>query len=230
MGLGCGVAAAQTSATLPITSFGHIVADPAYGYLFISSPNDNEILVTSLTGQEVTTIGGQDGVEGIALSADGSTLYAALGSGDAVTAISATTLEQSASYPLPAGDAPFDVAVQSGDVWVSYSVEATGEGAIGDIDVSASSPAFATQANMGGWSGGPEIAADPEGTGVLVAAETGTSPSSVASYNVSADPATVIAQNLTAFDNCDNEGDLAVVPGGADFILACGVPQGAEDE
>ena len=219
VGLGSGVAAAQVGATLPITSFGQIVADTVSGYLFISDPDQNEILVTNLTGQEVATIGDQDGVDGIALSSDGSTLYAALGAGDAVTAISTSTLAQTASYPLPAGDAPQDVAVQSGDVWVSYSTATAGEGAIGDIDLTASTPAFETQANMGGWASAPQIAADPQDTGVLIAAEPDVSDTATASYDVSADPATVTDQ--ATITSCGTEQDLAVVPGGGYFILAC---------
>jgi hypothetical protein len=222
VGFGSGVAAAQTGAALPITSFGQILADPPAGYLFISSPDQNEILVTNLTGQEVTAIGDQDGVAGMALSSDGSVLYAALGTGDAVTAISTSTLTQTASYPLPAGDTPLDVAAQSGGIWVSYGTGTAGEAAIGDIDVSASTPAFQTQANMGGWASAPQIAADPQDSGVLVAAVPGETPDTVASYNVSANPATVTDE--ATITNCENEEDLAVVPGGADFILACGWP------
>src|ERR1700723_3721308 len=68
---------ADTTVALPITSFYQVVVDSAHGHLFISqgSSSVNEILVTNLAGQEVTTIGGQDGVTGIALSPDGSTLY-----------------------------------------------------------------------------------------------------------------------------------------------------------
>jgi hypothetical protein len=49
------------------------------------------------------------------------------------------------------------------------------------------------------------------------------SPSSVASYDVTADPATVRAQSVS-FQNCSNESDLAVVPGGLQLVLACGAP------
>ena len=223
VGLASGVAAAQTTTSLSITSFNQIVADPASGYLFISSPEQSEILVTNLTGQQVATIGDQDGVEGLALSSDGGTLYAALGTSDAVTAISTSSLAQTASYSLPAGDAPQDVAVQSGDVWVSYNTGTAGEAAIGDINISASTPGFETQANMGGWYSAPEIAADPQDTGVLVAAVPGLDPAPVASYDVAVDPATVTDQE-NSFANCENETDLAVVPGGSDFILACGSP------
>jgi ribosomal protein S11 len=208
-----------------MTSFYQVVADTAHGHLFISqgSNSQNHIIVTDLTGKQVASITGQDGVMGLALSADGSTLYAALSAGHAVTAIDTSTLQQTASYPVGNANTPADVAVQSGKVWVSYDTGTAGQAAIGDIDLSAVSPAFATQAAMGGWYAAPQLAADPSDTGVLVAAEPGMSPSSVASYDVTADPATVRAQSVS-FQNCSNESDLAVVPGGLQLVLACGAP------
>ena len=216
---------ADTVTSLPIASFYQIVADTAHGHLFISqgSSSYSHIIVTNLAGQEVTAIAGQDGVTGIALSPDGKTLYAALGSAHAVSAIDTATLKQTASYPVGNGNTPVDVAVQSGKVWVSYNTGSVGSATIGDIDLSAKPPAFQTQAAMGGWYAAPELAADPHDTGVLVAAEPGMDPASVASYNVSVDPATVRAQSAS-FNNCDNQQDLAVVPGGSEFILACGWP------
>ena len=70
-----GNARADTTASLPITSFYQVVADTAHGHVFISqgSSSLNEIVVTNLAGQDVTTITGQEGVMGIALSPDGST-------------------------------------------------------------------------------------------------------------------------------------------------------------
>jgi hypothetical protein len=208
--------------TLPITSFYQIVADPAHGHLYISqgSSTENDILVTNLSGREIGTITGQDGVMGLALSADGSTLYAALSTGDAVTAIDTTTLQQTASYPLAAGDAPAHLALQSGKVWVSYSTSTPADAAIGDIDLTATTPAFETQAATSGWYSPPVLAGDPSDTGILVAAVQGLSPSSIISYDVAADPATVDGQG-TIF-SCANAGDLAVLPGGADFLVTCG--------
>ncbi len=224
--LPAGNASASTDTALPITSFYQIVVDSAHGHIFISqgSSSLNEIIVTNLAGQEVTTITGQDGVMGIALSPDGGTLYAALSSNHAVTAIDTTTLQQTASYPLGDANIPLDVAVQSGKVWVSYDTGTVGASTIGDIDLSAVTPAFETQAAMGGWYSAPELAGDPQGTGVLVAVEPGESPAAAASYNVTVDPATVLAQSASLTPQCDNEGDLAVVPGGSGFILACGAP------
>ena len=214
---------ADTTASLPITSFGRIVADTAHGHLFLSSSSQNEILVTDLTGQPVATITGQDGVRGLALSPDSSTLYAALASSQAVTAIDTATLQQTASYPLGSGNTPRDVAVQSGKVWVSYNESGAYQGAIGDIDLSAGNPTFQAQAAMGEWYSAPDLAADPQDTGVLIAAQPGADPSTVASFSVSADPPTAAVQP-TRFENCAFEEDLAVVPGGSEFIMACDSP------
>jgi hypothetical protein len=205
------------------------VADPAHDELFISqgSSSLNNIIVTNLQGEKVATIGGQDGVMGIALSQDGSTLYAALSGDHAVSAISTSTLEQTASYPIGDGNTPQDVAVQAGKVWVSYNTGVDGEAAIGDINLTASPPTFETQAATSGclvgqpcWYSAPELAADSDDSGVLVAMEPGQDPAEDASFDVLTDPIT-----LTALDEddigCGDAGDLAVVPGGAEFLLAC---------
>ena len=223
--LPAGIAHADSTTALQITSFYQIVADTAHSHLFISqgSSSQNHIVVTDLSGKQVTTIAGQNGVVGIALSPDGKTLYAALGASHAVTAINTATLMQTASYPIGNANTPRDVAVQSGKIWVSYDTGTAGAAAIGDIDLTANTPAFETQSAMGGWYAAPEIAADPLDAGVLIAAEPDLSPTSVASYDATVNPAAVLAQSVS-FNNCSNQRDLAVVPGGSEFILACGAP------
>jgi hypothetical protein len=223
--LSADLAHADTTTALQITSFYQIVADTVHNHLFISqgSSSQNHIVVTDLSGKQVTTIAGQNGVVGLALSQDGKTLYAALGASHAVTAINTATLMQTASYPIGNANTPRDVAVESGKVWVSYDTGTAGAAAIGDIDLTANTPAFETQSAMGGWYAAPEIAADPQNAGVLIAAEPDLSPTSVASYDTTVDPAAVRAQSVS-FNNCSNQRDLAVVPGGSEFILACGAP------
>jgi hypothetical protein len=223
--LPAGTSLADSSATLPITSFGQMVVDTAHGHIFFSqgSASENSILVTTLTGQTVTTISGQDGVMGIALSADGSTLYAALSASDEVSAISTATLQQTATYALPSGDAPQSLAVQSGKLWVSYTTSTPQTAAIGDIDLTAATPAFEAQSTMGGWSEAPELAADPGNSGVLaaLAVDAYVSTGSIATYNTTPDPASVLTQSGWPGDDCGNAGGLAVVPGGADYLLSC---------
>jgi Bacterial Ig-like domain (group 3) len=212
-------ASAAAPVSLPISSYYQMVVDAAHGHIFISqgSSSQDGILVTDLSGQVVTTITGQSSVVGLALSPDGSTLYAAVST--AVDAISTSTLAQTASYPMPAGDSPFNVAAQSGKIWVSYNTGAAFAAAIGYFDPSAASPTLQTPAAMSGWSSAPQIAADPQDTGVLVA--TGSSPTGLASYDTAANPVTTLAGSPTGPSGCSDEQDLAVSPGGSEFAVAC---------
>ena len=128
-----GPAHAGTVTGLPITSVYQVVAASAQGHVFISQgPDagaDAPIVVTNLSGTEVATIG--DGARGLALSANDETLYAAIG--DTVTAYSTTTLKQTASYPTP-GPA-WQVALQSGLLWVSYQNASSTLGEVGGINL-----------------------------------------------------------------------------------------------
>jgi YVTN family beta-propeller protein len=219
------VAQADSGTPLPIAGFDRIVADSAHGHLFISQGDysgSSQILVTDMLGDKVAAISGQDGAMGMVLSPDGTTLYVALASDDAVSAISTTTLRQTASYPLGAGNSPVDVAVQSGKIWVSYNTATAGSAAIGDINLAASAPAFQSQAAMGGWATAPNLSADPSDTGILVALVAPTNqPTLAASYNVAADPPAALARADLGPD-CGDSGDLAVLPGGAQVIVSCG--------
>jgi hypothetical protein len=214
-------ASAAAPVPLPISSYYQMVVDAAHGHIFISqgSSSQDGILVTDLSGQVITTITGQSSVVGIALSPDGSTLYDAVSG--AVNAISTSTLAQTASYPMPAGDSPFNVAAQSGKIWVSYSTGTLFAAAIGSFDPSAASPTLQTPAAMSGWFSAPQLAADPHDTGVLVATGTGSSATGLASYDTAADPVSTLAGSPTGPSPCSNEQDLAVSPGGSEFAVAC---------
>jgi hypothetical protein len=233
---------APTAVSLPITGYYQMAVDSADSRVFISqgSTGADSILVTDFSGNIVGTIAEPSAVEGIALSPNGSTLYAVLvGSSTvspAISVISAASLAPTTTYPLPAGDTPQDVAVQSGKLWVSYGTGAYSLAGIGDFDLSAASPVLETQSAMsGGWySTPPMLAADPTGTGnVLVATQQNVLDPTAVSYDTSADPVTVRAQGALsdcAGDDYDYAIDIAVVPGGAGFILACDAPQKAGEE
>ena len=227
--------AADTAVTLPLLSYFQMAVDSDHDHLFFSQgcSCENSILVTDFAGNTVTAIAGQTGVAGMTLSPDGSTLYAALTGAHEVTAISTATLRQVAAYRLPDGWTPLSVAVQSGKLWVSYEAPTDGgTAAIGDFDLSAANPALQTQRAMGNWDTGspPLIAADPSDAGnVLVAMQEASEPASVVSYDTATDPVTVRAQafqlvNGSGEDGCDNVQDIAVAPGGAQFVPACGLP------
>ncbi len=225
-----------SSVSLPVTGYYQMAVDSADGRVFFSqgSNGSDSIAVTDFSGRVLGAIAEPTAVQGITLSPDGSTLYAALvGSGTvspAISVISAASLTQTTTYQLPAGDVPQDVAVQSGKLWVSYGTPGTyGKAAIGDFDLSDASPALETQPAMGGWYSPPLLAADPAGAGnVLVAAQPDLLTPTIASYDTSADPVTVRAQGTVSDctgDEYDYVIDVAVAPGGAGFILACEIGQ-----
>ena len=218
--------------TLPIALFHTMVVDAAHGHLFFSQGYNrstakyyNDIVVTTLTGKLVTTIPGQDGVLGMVLSPDGTTLYASLATDDAVSAISTATLKETTRYPLGSGDSPYDVAVQSGKVWVSYF--GTTGAAVGAIDPAASpASAFTPQALPGIFPSVTQLAADPENSGTLVTAVAGGTSTSVGTYDVATSPVTMYNPPTSSVSPVcvNNDSDLAVVPGGTQFIWACGGP------
>ncbi len=209
-------AAAVTA--LPITSVYQVLADTAHGHVFISQGPlggaDAPIVVTNLTGTPVATIG--DGARGMALSADDKTLYAAIG--DSVTAFSTTTLKQTDSYATP-GPA-WQVALQSGRLWVGYQDSPYGE--IGAIDLGNGSATW-NVVPPGDWTDFPPVmAVDPSDNGILVTSSVGTTEAVTASYSVS-DPAAV-TQIASASLSC-GDSEPSVLPGGKTF-LCDGIPYG----
>lgn len=240
---------ADSAATLPqLTGFHQMVVDSANGYVFLSegissesllsgASNSTAIVVTDLTGTYITTLDAGDGVEGMALSSDGNTLYAALAATDQVAAIgvakgsiTATTTPTQTLYNLGTGDVPYSVALQSGDIWVSYDTTGTaGSGGIGAIDPTG--PTFESSAVPAEyWYYAPDLAADPADSNVLAAAEPDTIPAAAYTFGTGTDPGTALASASTGLGNgsegttCSTESQLLVLSGGSQLVAACSYP------
>src|SRR5258708_5345425 len=187
-----GAAHADSTTSVPqLTSFHQMLVDNSAGYIFLSEGLDSEqlltdgsndvsgIVVTNLSGSYVTTLDAGNGVEGLALSPDGKTLYAALAPDSAVAAIDVssitptTTTPTQSFYDLGAWEVPFDLAIQSGKLWVSFNPmqdSPAGESKIGYFDLSSANPSFVVPAAItDAWYSAPNLAADPGGSCVLVA-------------------------------------------------------------
>ena len=212
--------AATTVVTLPITQYSHLLIDPAHHHLFITSGSgSSSILVTDYSGQTVATIPNEAGATGLALSSDGSTVYAALTDGDAISAISTSSLSATARYATGTGTEPTYVAYSSGRIWFGYG--AATQGGIGSIDPSTSPATVTLNAASGFWYAAPILAATAGGE--LVAGEPGQSPDQVASYDVSSGTATVLAPEKYLFEAA-NLKSMAITPDGKDVVLAGSVP------
>ncbi|WP_031520083.1 hypothetical protein, partial [Streptomyces sp. NRRL F-5123] len=219
-------ASAQTASTavpLPIPHYAHMLVDPVHQHLFISGGADSgSILVTDYAGQTIATIDGETGADGLALSPDGSTVYAALGGADAISAVDTGTLTETARYGTGAGTDPQSVVWSAGKLWFGYGGAA--QGGIGSVDPAVDPAAVALRATGDSWYSAPILAATPGGE--LVAGEPGQSPAELASYDVSSGSAQVLHAPLylTSPTVSSNLADLAITPDGKDVITACGAP------
>jgi hypothetical protein len=213
----------STSVQLPISKYSHMLLDPAHQHIFFTGGSGSDsILVTDYSGNTVATIPNEPGATGLALSDDGSTVYAALTSGDAVSAISTSTLTETARYATGSGTDPTYVAYTSGKIWFGYGSYGGAQIGIGSIDPG-SSPATVTlnavqsSITLGGWA--PMLAASPNGE--LVAYEPEGEPAEMATFDVSSGTATVLApaQSLPSTGFLQS---LQITPDGRDVVTSSG--------
>lgn len=247
---GAGAARADSGMALPqLSSFHQILVDEQAGFVFLSEGQDSYgvltngaddipgIVVTDLAGDYVTTIDAGMGADGMALSSDGATLYAALEPDNTVAAIdvssitSATTTPTQAYWRLNGWEVPYSLAIQSGKLWVSYDPEQVSAGGaeIGYFDMSQADPSFDDQVGSefaGTWQQAPDLAADPSDGGVLIASGAARSDNEIASWNVAGDaPVTLVArQELDDTAGYECGGEETVLPGGGSFMTDCPAP------
>jgi hypothetical protein len=196
-----------------------MLVDAGHQHLFFSQGDGStSILVTDLSGTPVTTIADEPGATGLALSADGGTVYAALANGDAISAIDTGTLTESTRYPTGTGSEPVSVAGVGGKVWYGYTAD--GAGGIGSLDPAAAEPTATPQPDPAvQWSVAPLLAA---GADVLVAEEPEQNQSHVATFDVSSGNASLLANTYVGGGTATG---LEVTPDGAKVLLAA--PQAA---
>ncbi|MFD4413645.1 MULTISPECIES: hypothetical protein [unclassified Streptomyces] len=215
VGLTGSTAWADSTAALPLSHYSHMLVDAAHRHIFFSQgAGSTGILVTDLSGAPVTTLADEPGATGLALSADGGTLYAALADGDALAAIDTATLTESTRIPTGTGSAPVSVAVAGGRIWYGCTDPAGGKGVIGSVDPSAADPAATSQPSMSHWSAAPLLAT---GGGVLAAEEPQQNLSHVATFDVSSGTASVKADTLVHGGTATG---LQVTGDGARVLLA----------
>jgi hypothetical protein len=218
-----GSAAAGTitaDVALPLPTYSQMLVDPIHHHLFVTAGSgSSSILVTDYSGQTVATIPNEPGATGLALSDDGSTVYAALAHGDAISAISTTTLAETARYATGTGTDPAYVAYTSGRIWFGYGAPGS-HGAIGSIDPSTSPAAVTLSAvndPLASWYGAPKLKASPAGD--LVAGQPSSTPLQLASYDVSTGTAATLTP-MTTFNNYAFLTGMQITPDGKDVVVA----------
>ncbi|GAA4888462.1 hypothetical protein GCM10023237_02190 [Streptomyces coeruleoprunus] len=219
LGLGAPPAAADSSTELPVASHTDIVVDAAHQRVFISDAVSGSVVVTDYDGTLVQHITSEPGASGLVLSPDSSTLYVALRTADAISAIDTATLRETARYATGPGTAPTYPAVAGGKIWFGYGTEAQGN--IGWLDVSGPQPVVALDRVGRTWYSAPMLATSPGAPGRLVAGEVSTNPSQLAVYDVAGDFAQRTAYTVPSGGSV---ADLAVTPDGSEVVVATGAP------
>ncbi|MBC2906991.1 YncE family protein [Streptomyces cupreus] len=220
LGFGPSASAADSSTQLPISSHEDIVVDGVHRHVFISDPASGSVVVTGYDGTVVKQIDGEPGASGLALSADSGTLYVALRTADAISAIDTATLQETARYSTGAGTAPQYPAIAGGKVWFGYGGEPWG--GIGYVDLSGPDPVIHAPSGGGRtFASAPILASSPGNPGLLVAGDASVSPPVLAVYDVSTGDERQTAHTSISGGSV---ADLAVTPDGKDVVVASGAP------
>jgi len=162
----------------------------------------DEVRAYSAKGVLLGTVPGQAGVAGLAATADGAHVYAALRNGSAVSTIDTATLTETGRVTgLPCATG---VALAGAQLFVAYGCDQDG-GAIARVDTATGGDPVAVDADQR-WYQQPRIAAV---AGRLVAVEQGLTPAEAVSYAV--DGTSVTRSGAAKLDKGDT---LALSPDG----------------
>lgn len=212
-------AVADTSVPIGVDDVRDTVVDGAHQHLYLSA-GGGVIAVVDYSGKVVTTLTGLPGVSDLQLSADGSTLYAAVSGADKIVAFDTATLSQTASYPTGTGTAPRHIALTQGRIWFGYGDQ--WDSGLGEIDLTADPATVRLDlAGAHDFASTPMLYADPANPDTLVALDGGISSGPIVVYDISSGTPVI---RVTA-DEGGFYGDAALTPGGQSILV---VGQGRE--
>ena len=215
VGVGATQASADSVTDIGMTGFRDLLVDEAHDHVFVSQGNAT-LIVTDLQGVPVTTIEDLHGAAGMTLSPDGTTLYVALSSGDAIAAVDTDTLEVANTYPTGTASCPSDVAITVGMVWF-------GSGCGSRDTLTALDPTDGSVTASLALSGSnPIIRTSPELPGELFLVERGGS--SIYAYTAQGGDSPSATLRTSRSNTGSNARDLAITPDGSKLILASGSP------
>ena len=220
---GAAYAAAPVVVRLPIPVAAGADVVAAGDRQFISGGyGTSQIAVVDTAGALAGTIDGLPGPTDLALSADRRTLFVALPAANAIAAFDTGTLTESARYATgDDGGCPAHLALAGRYLWFGYGC-AAGAGNIGHVDLRRQ-PARTVLGLADGtfFYNAPMVTSALRNPGVLLAGETGSSPSTITSFTVAAGRLTPVSSTRELGSNL---GDLALDPAGTTAFAANGAP------
>lgn len=205
-------AAADTSVPIAVDNVSDTVVDGAHQHLYMST--GDAIAVVDNSGKIVTRLTGLPGVSDLQLSADGSTLFAAVTGADKIVAFDTATLGQTGTYPTGAGTAPRHIALTQGRIWFGYGDQ--WDSGLGEVDLTAD-PAT-VRLDLAGdhdFASTPMLYSDPADPDTLVALDGGISSGPIVVYDIaSGTPVIRVSADEGGFYS-----DAALTPGGQSIVV-----------
>ncbi len=178
----------------------------------------DRIVIADTTGELQGTITGLSGATGLAMTADGTRLYAALMDSNEVAEINTATREITRRIDLAAHGCPYSLALTGDRLWVGY-----GCGTLGALGLDLSVPtAEPTPIEIPFLTSMPSVAAAGN---TLVVSESHSSPVHLFVYDVSG-AAPVLRGDIEGFSY--RLEDLAVTPDGSHIIAGFLIPDSFE--
>jgi hypothetical protein len=187
-------AATPVGVPLPISSsFGDMLVDGLHQRIFLSDPGSAKVVAVGYDGKLLGTVSNLSGVQGLALSADETQLYAAAPNADVIAAIDPATVTETARYTTGTDTDPTYLAVAGGKIWFGYGPDA--HGGLGSLDLSGDSPVVSLDQDPGGdWYGPPMLATTAASSGMVAAGDPETSSGQLKIFDVSGGSAVTTAE------------------------------------
>ncbi|MGW0995082.1 YncE family protein [Streptomyces sp. NPDC002523] len=217
---------ASAAPTARVTSPGGLAVDGAVRRVFVGDSTTGIVAATDYSGTVLGSVGEVTGVSDLAVSDDGTTVYAAAPTIHEIWAIDASTLDVKARYTVSTNYGPRHVAFSAGKVWFSYGDQWDGD--IGSVDPSVdpasgtdpvTTAQFPTEGTSAGIWGQALLDTDPSQPGILAVGETGLSTDSMAVLDVSSGKPELVAWHNGDYTLNDGIGDIDLVPGGTQVLV-----------
>ncbi|MGW1160943.1 Ig-like domain repeat protein [Streptomyces sp. NPDC002519] len=211
LGFGAAAPASATSApAVTVASDGGIVADGPLNRVFVGDHTAGTVYAADQNGAKLGSLTGILGVSGLAVSTDGSTLYAAASTSHEIVAIDAATLTVKARYPIDTGEGPTYVAFAGGKLWFSYGNQWAAS--LGSVDSAGTVTLGQVPQNLL-WN--PEaLSANPAEPNLLTAVTQGSSPSTVTVFDVSSGTPQTVSSVTPYSGPVEIASDVDLIPGG----------------
>jgi hypothetical protein len=215
--LSLAVAGPASAESAVVLAPGGIVADGALQRVFVGDSEAGKVLATDYDGTLVDAVSGITEVTDLALSDDGSTLYAAAQGNHQIVALDAATLDVKARYTVATTTGPRHVAFAGGKVWFTYGDQWSGD--LGSVDPAGGDDAVKlAQYSNRVW--GPALLdTDASAPGLLAVGESGLSTDSMAVLDVSGGTPQPLAWYNGDYSLNSGISDIDVVPGAARVLV-----------